>query len=202
MNELKIQTLLVNAANATPGGFAFKQANRFRKGVVDLYVKLRGYADTHVEVKYEKKLKRDGCANFALTVHQREFLRRVQKAGGRGGWCFVVNQGRGNYLIACSGVLIDDGPLSFADGDHRAPVGDVMFIVKKRDTPWPIEQILKHVILSTPHHPLTVGELEQLSRTATKTTTPPATTAPTSSARRNSSRSTSTAVPAPKVAET
>jgi hypothetical protein len=132
--EIHVQDKLIDAAIELEG-HAFKAANRFRKGILDLSVQLIGYAHCFIEVKYMREgFKRGGKAPLDLTRHQRQFIVDHVTAGGCAGWVMVVSMGNDVYALDSSMRVPSSGVLLF-DKTH--------WLIKERGQPWPIEAIVQ-----------------------------------------------------------
>lgn len=135
MREVDIQTLLVEEVE-TLGGHAFKAANRFKKGILDLSVQLPGHNHVYIEVKFQARFVRQIECTLGLTRHQRNFIVEHEQAGGCVGWLMVVGFGRGTYVMDC-GLRIPDSGKLYYDADS--------WLIKQRGGKWPIEQIVKNL---------------------------------------------------------
>lgn len=92
MNELGIQTQIVESAIKDWGGHAFKMRNEFVKGISDLAITLPFCPTAFIEIKYGH--------DKDLSPHQREFLRKHVAVGGLGGWVRVwPARRRGEYWL-------------------------------------------------------------------------------------------------------
>lgn len=137
MKELDVQRGLCNAAIAE-GGYAYKANNRFLVGVADLHVQLPGLPGTMVEVKFERKFRRDGIVMMELTAAQARFIERIQRAGGKAGWVMVVGTGGSSYtLFAGHEPLKSPLPL---------PRSSIFAMYRSRGQPWPIQQIVHEIV--------------------------------------------------------
>ncbi len=135
VKETDLQTELKDAAIAA-GGYSYKQSHKFLIGVLDLFVQLPGSPTVILEVKYEKKPRKDGTVPVALTPHQIRSINSINKSGGVAGWVVLTRRGPGEY--------------GWSAGRHPPP-GNVPHAptcghVKKRGQPWPIEAIIKTIL--------------------------------------------------------
>lgn len=135
MREVDIQTLLVEEAQEL-GGHAFKAANRFKKGILDLSVQLPAYRHVYIEVKFQLRFVRQIECTPALTRHQRNFITDHVNAGGCAGWLMVVGFGRGAYVMDCGLGLPNSGKLYY-DAER--------WLFKERGGRWPIEMIVQRL---------------------------------------------------------
>lgn len=156
MNELDIQTQLVDAGNEL-GGHCFKAANRFKKGIPDLSMQVPKFVHAYIEVKFERRFSRGDrikrpdlsrdelralgnqrAVKVALTPHQRRFIKEHSEAGGCAGWLMVVGvDGRGTYAMTSSLRLPSHGVLYWLGRE------DSGWFIKERGGKWPIEKIMR-----------------------------------------------------------
>lgn len=133
--ETDVQSKLVDCVNDELDGHAFKAANRFKIGIIDLSVQLPGYAHCFIEVKYSRDgFVRGNEAALHLTPHQRRFIVDHVNAGGCAGWLMVVALGNDAYALDSSMRVPSSGVLVF-DESH--------WLIKKRGQPWPMELVVK-----------------------------------------------------------
>lgn len=131
--ETDVQTKLVDTVNDDLGGHAFKAANRFKRGILDLSIQIPGLLHCYLEIKYVRGgFTRAGTVQFDLTRHQRQFIVDHVAAGGCAGWCMVVAMGNDKYALDCSRYTPPRGDLIF--GSH--------WLIKKRGQRWPILEVV------------------------------------------------------------
>lgn len=138
MRELQAQSLVVKAVNGR-GGKAFKMANRFLVGVVDLFVQMPGCPTYVWEVKLNKRsLKTD--VPIDLTAPQEKFLRDVIKAGGKGGVISFVQDGNELWFAAVAAPMRSIIPSLYRNlqrGNRENQIVDTLYSVSHahwRDT--------------------------------------------------------------------
>lgn len=84
VKEVELQSLVVSSVREH-GGFSFKLANKFLKGVLDLFIKLPGGPSSIWEVKISRISADRKVAKLDVTPLQWKFMDEFYDAGGVGG---------------------------------------------------------------------------------------------------------------------
>ena len=160
--ELEVQKHLIDEVRNNLHGFAFKAANRFLVGVVDLFVQLPDHLGMWIEVKFKRGARQQATLN--LSQHQSRFLNNINRAGGCGGWVMAIDHGHGLHSL-CSGYEYEtpSGAL------HLTP-NNADWYSRGRGNGWPVKELvanierMRHDWLEDNNHKKEDGDVDRILR--------------------------------------